>query len=343
MRGRTALAVLGGFTVVLAAGCGAQTTGAGASPRGTAPPAARTSSPGTSGTRGNGDVPWIDKVAPAYSPPVPSPPPTPAAKYEACTAGQLTGRAGGFFVGMQSGRYLVLTNTGTKPCTLSGGPSSVVGIAADGSRQTLATGATDVAGGFGDLSGPPANLRPGQSAQLAVWIGSACTVSREYTALVIGIGATGGVRVLLPGGRPFAGCGTETGVSEFGVPVHVASPPRSPLRVLALSRSMPPEVRSGGTARFTVTLTNPTSHPVPLSPCPSYEEYMIIPGPGAPGRIKADTRYYYLNCQAAPDIPAHGSVTFDMQMPVPSGTGQAKYAWVLQVSRLGTGGVTRVG
>jgi hypothetical protein len=122
-----------------------------------------------------GVVPWVDRPAPAYAPaPPPPPPPPPPARYVPCTAGGLTGRVGG--VGMGTGhytRYLLLTNVSGYACTLEGGPSQITGVRRDGRRVRLATGATPgISLGYGLLG--PANLRPGQSAQVALTTTTMC-------------------------------------------------------------------------------------------------------------------------------------------------------------------------
>jgi len=82
--------------------------------------------------------------------------PPPRAQFAPCAAAQLTGSPGkpilatGLFTW-----YRVLSNAGTAPCTLNGGPNGVVGIRGDGGARTLAAGMTTTgAGWFGDLVGP---------------------------------------------------------------------------------------------------------------------------------------------------------------------------------------------
>lgn len=352
-------AALAGCALVMVTGCGAQHASAGVA--GSSPEnseiaassatASRTPSGGT-----NQPVPWVSDPASPYTPPVPPPPTNPAAQYPACTAAQLSGHAGGMSMGMGSlSVFLVLTNTGTAPCTIADGPSTAVGILADGSQQVL--GVTALQAGAFNLIGPTVNLRPGQSADAIISGGDEpemCPGSRSYrfSAVMVGVGPTGTVRVRFPGSRPswtdissltLYTCGSDTPyVLGFGIPAPTTAQPPSPLDVLQVSRSMPATVPSGGMADYTVTLTNSTGHAVALGPCPSYAEFMVLFGhPGNP--LKLSTSYYYLNCQAAPQIPAHSSVTFDMEIHVPGGAGTAKYGWRLQGTALETGGITMVG
>src|SRR6266542_853427 len=145
-----------------------------------------------------GAVPWVDRPAPAYTPPAPPPPTAPPAKYAPCTAADLTGRLSknfGAYMGHYV-RYLVLANVSGRPCTLAGGPSEVTGLRADGSRVRLARASGD--GPDPNLIGP-ANLRPGHSAQIAITTASMCPDAPascrkdDYTAVAVGIGGSGEV------------------------------------------------------------------------------------------------------------------------------------------------------
>lgn len=292
-----------------------------------------------------GVVPWVDRPAPAYMPPAPPSATAPPAKYAPCTSGDLTGRLSkNFGVGMgHYTRYLVLTNVSGHACTLAGGPSAIAGIRADGSRVTLAGASGE--GPDPNLIGP-ANLRPGQSAQVALTTASMCadeavSCSRDdYVAVAVGIGGSGEVRVNFPGSRPLSVI-NGIGVSTFGVPLPPLREKSSPLDVLAVTDAMPRRLTAGTTASYTVTLRNPTSHPVALRPCPSYEEFVWPVGMKPPFTVHR----YYLNCQAVSEIPADRSVTFGMRVPVPAISGRArpaKHGWMLQGTTVVTGGVVTV-
>lgn len=129
-------------------------------------------------------------------------------------------------------------------------------------------------------------------------------------------------------------CGAD--VSDFGVPDTASDEVSSPLDVLTVSAAMPDPITAGSTTTYQATLQNPTGAAVSLSPCPSYAEFMAQAG-GRPAPAQ-----YYLNCQAAPEIPAGGSVTFDIQIAAPAATGPAKYGWSLQGTSVETGGVTTI-
>jgi Protein of unknown function (DUF4232) len=326
------LGMVAGCVAALVSACGTQHLGTSGTtsglPRASAVPPARA----------EGKVPWVDRAAPVYTrAPAISAPKAPAAKYAACASADLTASDGDISMGAGSvADYIVLTNTGDKPCTLSGGPSSLIGIRADGSRKTLETGSR---GRYGNLIGP-ANLKPGQSAQVAITTTYLCPAGEagttdEYTSVGIGIGGGDDQTKLSGHLHPLNGvCGA--GVSDFGVPNTTSDVVSSPLDVLTASAAMPDSVTAGDTTTYQVTLRNPTDTAVPLSPCPSYAEFMAQAG------ARPVPAQYYLNCQAASEIPAGGSVTFDIQIATPAVTGPAKYGWSLQGTSVETGGVTTI-
>jgi Protein of unknown function (DUF4232) len=295
-----------------------------------------------------GVVPWVDQPAPPYSPPAPPPPPTPPpAKYAPCTAAELTGRLG--VIGMGTGnvtRNLVFTNISGRACTLAGGPSEITGVRRDGRRVRLVTGAALGTGLDYGLLGP-ANLQPGQSAQVVLHTTDMCPKAIEgrvdnFTALKVGIRHTGEVRIGFPPGQPYnAVCGV--GAYTFGVPLPPPPKHSSPLDVLTVTRTMPRRLTAGTTASYTVTLRNRASHSVVLRPCPSYQEWVWPLGMKPPPWFAIPR--YYLNCRAVPTIPAGRSVTFAMRVPVPAITGRArpaKYGWFLQDTSVQTGGALTV-
>jgi len=203
----------------------------------------------------------------------------------------------------------------------------VTGVRANGGRVRLA-GASGEQPAV-NLVGP-ANLRPGQSAQVALTTTYGCAAQScsraTYTAVFVGIGSSGKVRFDFPRGQPFTAV-NGVGASAFGVPKPASQGlVSSPLNALTVSFSLPSTLTEGTTASYSVTLHNPASHAVSLRPCPSYQEFLAGPG-AAPA---AGMHRYYLNCQAVSQIPAHGSVTFGMRIPVPATPGVAKFGWALQ-------------
>jgi hypothetical protein len=123
-------------------------------------------------------------------------------------------------------------------------------------------------------------------------------------------------------------CGV--GVSSFGVPAdQPQGPAPSPLTARITGK---PAARAGTDLVYLVTLTNPAARPFSLRPCPSYAEFLGgLTGPGA--RRNHLVRYYYLNCATVQAVPAHGSVTYQMKLPLPSGLPAGVYVkldWQIQ-------------
>lgn len=278
-----------------------------------------------------GAVPWVNRSAPAYVPPLR---PRPAAVYPPCRARQLAGRPGrGGPAAGTVHQEVRLTNRSDRSCTLSGGPTAVTGVRLAGGTTTL----TRVARGDGfNLVGPgPANLRPGQSGWVTLSYGDGCPALTSggkagYRTLFIVLDG-GRVRIEFPVALNLV-CGLVA--SRFGAPPPPPPSSKSPLNVLTATVAMPATLSAGATASYTVTLRNHSGAPVRLAPCPSYTEYLgVFSGPG---KLLYLARHYYLNCAAIRRIPAHGSVTFAMRIPVPAGAGQAKLDWQLQGTDVAT-------
>jgi hypothetical protein len=270
-------------------------------------------------------------------------PPTPKAptpRYPGCSARQLRATPGPIGAGGgHSSQFVVLTNDSSTACTLSGGPSSVSGITKSGRSVRLTTRYARPGPGYDNNMNllSPANLKPGQSAQVAITTASenmcpasAYKGSGTYARLSVGIGSSGQVSVMLTKfpGSFVATC--DVGASAFGTPVPTSpTPPDSPLDALTARMIAPPTLTAGTHVTYTIVLTNPTGHRIMLSPCPSYIE-SIFRGTNAFG-------IYYLNCKAAPFIPARGSVSFDIRSRVPDTPGRTPITWVLQDTTLRAG------
>ncbi|HET7173212.1 MAG TPA: hypothetical protein VFI30_02905 [Nocardioidaceae bacterium] len=132
-------------------------------------------------------------------------------------------------------------------------------------------------------------------------------------------------------------CGIEVGTFRIESP-NGGEAPVSPLDALTVTRAIPPTLAAGTLANVTATLGNPTSQAISLDPCPSYGEFMVPLGV-APG---AGTSTGVLNCGATSSIPANPSVTFSMQIAVPSITGTAKFGWTIPGTMLETGGAVDI-
>ncbi|MCW2934669.1 MAG: hypothetical protein JWM19_5631 [Actinomycetia bacterium] len=273
-----------------------------------------------------GVIPWVNRPATQGTGAMTTPPYTTGAR--PCTPADLSVRPGTNGPAAGIVRFQVLfTNRSAATCWLNGYPASVAGIAATGAVTPL----TAVHQGAPMDNAPSANIAPGQSAEVYLATGDACNAvlngqHRIFRRLQFG----------LPGAAPGTTTGTVTGsgdgfdtecglgVSEFGVPADLpVSPAPSPLTATITA---PSAARTGPTLSYQVTLSNPTSKPFALSPCPSYAEYLG----GAGGNV---ARYFYLNCAGAPSIPAHASVTFQVKLAVPASMksmSSAKLDWQIQ-------------
>jgi hypothetical protein len=115
-------------------------------------------------------------------------------------------------------------------------------------------------------------------------------------------------------------CGLH--LTGFSVPQPEQSQPRTPASRLTATLDTPATVAAGATLLYAVALTNPTAKAVTLSPCPVYLQ-------AAPSILVKDVEA--LNCRPVGAIAAHGTVCFEMHMPIPVGTtaGELQIIWQL--------------
>ena len=263
-------------------------------------------------------VPWLDESATV--PPSPTPgPPLPA--YRACRADQLAvslGRGGVYALDWET--VVVLTNVSSSRCSLSGYPTSLIGVHSDGVQQPLAQAhGTQSDEGYAW----PANLLPGQSGGLGIVGNGGCQAAQqnfqepatEYAGEIIGLPGGGSVRASAPLN---AICGVA--VTRLGAPAPPA--PTGTYPGLSAHADLPSQVVAGTVLAYTVTLTNNTSRPMSLSPCPVYQEIINV---GHPAQYT-----YRLNCTIVHAVPANGSVTYAMEIPVPdTRASRAKFGWFI--------------
>jgi hypothetical protein len=211
-----------------------------------------------------------------------------------------------------------LTNHSATACWLDGYPA-IAGVAADGTVTKLPVRHGALPGN----PGPSANIKPGQTAAVNVSGGDECAFVMDgehqvYPELLIGLPGGGTVGVFGTGFDAICG----VGVSAFGVPADQPQwPAASPLTA---RNSGEPAARAGTDLVYLVTLANPTAQPFWPRPCPSYAELLGgLTGPGAPKAYLV--RYYYLNCGTVQAIPAYGSVTYQVKLPLPSGLPAGAY------------------
>jgi hypothetical protein len=277
----------------------------------------------STGSPGADIVPWVDHSAPAYVAPTPGPFPTGA---RPCRPADLAASADEIGVGLGNTNLPVrFVNRSDSPCLLDGSPT-LAGLRADGTIVAL-----KVADGsyFGD-PGPTANIGPAGIAAVNISGADACPAvldgaHRIFPRLRIGLPGGGSVDVA---DRDFDMiCGVSA--SRFGVPADDELALIAPPSPLTARIDAPAMATPGQTLVYTVTLENPTSTAVSLSPCPAYEEFV---GSGVETTWVATIRDYYLNCGRASTIPPGGSLTFEMRLELPADqpSGQAKFGWHVQ-------------
>jgi Protein of unknown function (DUF4232) len=286
-------------------------------------PAPGVATPRTSATRGV--VAWVDHPAAQIPFVLRSPPYSTGAR--PCRPADLSVSHGelGYATG-NTNVQVSFTNHSATVCWLDGYPT-IAGVAADGTVTPVRARH----GSFFGNPGPSANIKPGQTAAVNISGGDNCVLALDgehqvYPELLIGLPGGGTVGVYRTGFDAI--CGVS--VSQFGVPAdQPQGPAPSPLTARITAG---PTARAGTDLVYLVTLTNPTAQPFSLRPCPSYAEFLGgLMGPGAPRSYLV--RYYHLNCSTVQAIPAHGSVTYQMKLPLPSGLPAGFYSkldWQIQ-------------
>lgn len=230
-----------------------------------------------------------------------------------CSAGDLilAGTRQGAYQG-QTVQTVILENASSAICSITGFPT-VQGKTASGAQVSITS----------HSSAAPSNvvLSPGDFATAIATAAGYCAGSPPMEALT-------SLTLSLPQGGDIAVNGSQLNIACGGTDVgsFVASSPAGgtttgPLAVLVATLGLPSSVSPGSTLNYTVTLSNPSSTVVPLSPCPYYQEQL--------GNITGSE--YQLNCAGVSSIPANGSVKFDMALAIPASApiGSTKFGWFL--------------
>ncbi len=216
---------------------------------------------------------------------------------------------------------LILTNRAQDACFIPGAPSTTL-LFDDGGQQVTAPG---------QFAATRIDFQPGQSAVLLVGAPGTCSSadpSRSKVATRMALGLPVGGSIQVQGVYLDVQCGQSSVVLLAASDAPAAA--TGPQSALTGSISAPASAARGQVYRYTVTLANPTDQDIPLSPCPSYSQSLSQPaGDGSTG----SSGTWLLNCAAAGAIPAHGRVTFEMQLSVPDTmvAGPAKLFWDLEV------------
>jgi Protein of unknown function (DUF4232) len=218
------------------------------------------------------------------------------------------------------------TNVSTQACYISGYPA-------------IQMAGKTIPHGFNGLGVTTGALAPGASASFAVvqtpaaaCVGTSTASQRQAKTEVLRMSfGAGHAAVAAKTSSILVNDCVTTTVTPVGLAPGAPTVP-DPLAALTVKLNSPASAKAGQTIRFTVTLTNPTSHEVRFSGCPSYEIGI--------SSTRAWVRAYRLNC-AQPAIRAHESASYEMQYTVPASTpaGTAKIGWfLLDPARTGAGG-----
>jgi len=117
----------------------------------------------------------------------------------------------------------------------------------------------------------------------------------------------GTVSVMAAQGRPYSFvCGALA--DKLGIPPAPPVYESLPYQNLRITLNAQPTVRAGDVLHYTLTLANPTTSSIPLSPCPGYTVALIA----------GSSSSYELNCAAAGPIAPGGTETFAMELPIPA-------------------------
>ncbi len=284
-------------------------------------------------------IPWIDATEPT-----PSPTPSPVAA-RACLGSEIAGvYAGANGASGHIGNGVVLANTGSSRCFLKGVPQISV-FDSSGARID----AVDKAGGYMEITssatvvmlpGKPlptsGDAVPGEAYLGFEW--EACRSTRQVSTIRITLPAGGGdvaigvqdIGSSRGGAMATPLCeGNEPGVRVGSFLPVESTPPTSPIAALQAAIEPHGPADPGTRYHYLVQLSNPTSDPIALDPCPGYRELLNDTVPKA---VTLET--HELNCGVADAVPAHGSLTFAMEIAVPANAAAAPgiLSWDLDVA-----------
>ena len=264
------------------------------------------------------DVPWIDRPAPRF---VSLSRPLPPDNARPCTSTDVHGRAEAS-EGVNSTAVFVeyeFMNKSRTTCALGGFPTTVLATEPD---------LTPVVAEHTRLSEhlPPGNVAPGKSGFLNVY-SSSCGGSVPSPSSTLPRRVYHHLVVSMPGGgQAVVQSDLDLSCGGFSIdPLGVRQPPiHAWYSLLMMNISVPASVNAGGTLTYVVTLTNPTTTPARINPCPGYIET-------ATGRGINIVQTHALNCDRMHKIPASGRVRYQMRMRIPNNTrsGAAVVSWTL--------------
>ena len=300
--------------LIVVAGC---TSGAGPTTSIASPPSLASSA--SSETPSAIVIAWSSETpSPFVTPPPIELPDAPACRVDQVSAGLAgwQGATGSMLGGLE------LWNTSGEPCRLAGQPSVAI-LDAAGHRLdvTDAPGTNQTARPLvlpADQRAPVANEEApeGLASVMLQWFNWCGIPPLAPMSLTIELPEGGVLHTPVTGGiprcdAPDAGSSITVGAFEPTPEPAPTDPPAIPAEALEVRLEVPDHVTAGQTLDYVVVLTNPTSNPVVLSPCPTYQERINSVG----GGVVAD---YVLDCASVPKIAAGASVRFAMKLDIPA-------------------------
>jgi hypothetical protein len=164
------------------------------------------------------------------------------------------------------------------------------------------------------------------------WVPRVAAGASGLAALAAGLMLLGVLQFPVPTSSPTAVATAAVPWSAERAPAPEASARALHLAAVPLTAALaaPASAAAGATLEYTVTLTNPTSRAVPLTPCPAYTQSLVAPrSGGGAGRALVGGRYL-LNCAAVRSLAPGASATFAMRAPLAAGvTGDVQLRWAL--------------
>lgn len=237
----------------------------------------------------------------------------------ACLASDLSATTDGGGGAAGSWRIPVtITNTGAG-CALDLTSTDFGFVGTDGTHRTF--GAIQPA-----LTAVPAPvLESGGTLKLNAGLSEACSAGAAVTGSVKAYLKFAGTAVALAGNElpaDEAACVADPAPAGQVEQVDPQQDPTGPLTTLRATVAVPASAGPGSTMTYTVTLANPTTTAVPLTPYPVYSEMVNANG------VKTGATYQ-LNCDGLSQIAPGKSATFQMMLSIPDTApqGVAKLGW----------------
>ena len=266
------------------------------------------------------DIPWADLPQPAPYDPKPLPTTPPPASAPACTAEQLVGRNLGYpGITQDDGDVIDLRNVSDRTCLLTGTVHATLFGTGAAPLQVTGTGRyfPDTMASF--------DMPPGQSTQVWFFATYGCERrpadgSKPIPVTSASIEIPGGGTVTVTGLDMPRECGITA--KQFSQNLPARTYPPTPLDGATFSLEAPATVHAGQSFDFVVSVVNPTSSPITMTPCPAYNEWLSVGTPDTKG-------IYGLNCMGHTSLAVHERLRFQMRLTVPEDapSGPAELRW----------------